>query len=122
MEEPIGPDNPLRQVIVNTHAPAVVSQVNDDSLLVVELKEMIRSGKGFKHACFSCLPDTWRTQKFPPEEVSIVSKGKLMAYLNPCANEEPSWSDDDQRSKPARQKKRRVMHRSDLQMLLPFGN
>ncbi len=118
VDEPIGPDNPLRQVIVNTHSPVVVSQVPDDSLLVVELKEMLRPGQRFKGACFSCLPDTWRSQKSPPEEVSIVSKGKLLAYLNPFAHEEPDW-DDDRRSKQTQRKKRRVMDRADLQMLLP---
>jgi predicted ATPase len=38
IEEPVGPDNPLRQVIVNTHSPAVVAQVPEDSLLVAELE------------------------------------------------------------------------------------
>ncbi len=32
-EEPVGLDNPLRQIIVNTHSPSVVSQVLDDDLL-----------------------------------------------------------------------------------------
>ncbi len=32
-EEPVGPDNPLRQVIINTHSPAVVAQVPEDSLV-----------------------------------------------------------------------------------------
>ena len=39
VEEPLSLENPLRQVIVNTHSPAVVLQVDDDSLLVAELKE-----------------------------------------------------------------------------------
>ena len=29
----IGVDNPLRQVIINTHSPAVVAQVPDDNCL-----------------------------------------------------------------------------------------
>jgi predicted ATPase len=64
VDEPIGIDNPLRQVIVNTHSPAVVMQVPDDSLLVAELKEMVRLGQRFKRVSFGCLPDTWR-QKAP---------------------------------------------------------
>jgi predicted ATPase len=31
VDEPVGKDNPLRQVIINTHSPVVVNQVNDDS-------------------------------------------------------------------------------------------
>ena len=52
VDEPVGLDNPLRQVIVNTHSPAVVSQVDDASLLVAELKENIRGGQRFKSVCF----------------------------------------------------------------------
>ena len=47
-EEPIGPDNPLRQVIVNTHSPAVVLQVPEDSLLITELRETIQDDRRFK--------------------------------------------------------------------------
>ena len=83
---PIGTDNPLRQVIVNTHSPAVVAQVNPNDLLVAELKEYNRSGKRFNKVCFSCLSDTWRAQ-IP--EASIVSKGRLLPYLNPVEPEEP---------------------------------
>jgi hypothetical protein len=46
-EEPVGPDNPLRQVIVNTHSPAVVMQVPDDSLLITELRETIQGDRRF---------------------------------------------------------------------------
>ena len=38
-DDPIGPDNPLRQVIINTHSPAVVSEVDEDSLLFAQLRE-----------------------------------------------------------------------------------
>ena len=118
-DEPIGPDNPLRQVIINTHSPAVVSQVPDDSLLVAELKETVRANQHFRRACFSCLPDTWRAKAAEP--VSIVSKGKLLAYLNPIA---PAAFDMEERS--ARQfashSPRRVVDRSDMQLLLPTFN
>ena len=43
--ESIGPDNPLRQVIINTHSPDVVKQVPEDSLIVGELKEMVITGQ-----------------------------------------------------------------------------
>jgi predicted ATPase len=105
----IGTDNPLRQVIINTHSPAVVAQVHDDELLVAELKEDIHSGKRFKKACFSCLPQTWRSKN---SEASIVSKGKLLSYLNPV---EPQESAEVP-------KKRRVADRDDLrQMIMPFA-
>lgn len=79
VDEPTGPDNPLRQVIVNTHSPVVVSQVTDDSLLVAELKETVHSGQRFKAVRFSWLPDTWRARVEP--EIHPVAKGKALAYL-----------------------------------------
>ncbi|MDY7014883.1 MAG: AAA family ATPase, partial [Cyanobacteriota bacterium] len=47
VEKSVNVDNPLRQVIVNTHSPAVVQQVPEDSLLVAELKETVSSGRRF---------------------------------------------------------------------------
>ena len=105
----IGRDNPLRQVIINTHSPAVVAQVPDDTLLVAELKEAIQSGRRFKKVCFSSLPDTWRS-KIP--DASIVPKGKLLSYLNPVEPPEPMEMG----------KKRRVIDREDVrQMSISFS-
>ncbi|MGH9837243.1 MAG: AAA family ATPase [Blastocatellia bacterium] len=106
VNQPIGPDNPLRQVIINTHSPAIVGEVPDDSLLVAELKEMVRGGRRFKRVCFSCLTDTWRA-KIVTEKPNVVSKGKLLSYLNPI-------------SRHQEQRHLRVVDRPDLQILLPF--
>jgi predicted ATPase len=107
-DEPVDETNPLRQVIVNTHSPVVVSEVLDDSLLVAETREDIRDDQRFKKISFSYLSDNWRTKA--PEKTSIVSKGKLMTYLNPAS------------SPPLKieRRSRRVVDRDDLQMLLPL--
>jgi len=107
-DEPVDETNPLRQVIVNTHSPAVVSEVPDDSLLLADIGEDVRDRMRFKKVSFSCLSDTWRTKA--PEKPPIVSKGKLMAYLNPSS---PPKSKENQRL-------RRVVDRDDLQMLIPL--
>ena len=107
--EPVDETNPLRQVVVNTHSPAVVSEVPDTSLLVAESKEDILDGQRFKKVSFSCLSDTWRIKS--PEKPSLISKGKLMAYLNPASPSQPK----------RKRRTRRVVDRDDLQMLLPFG-
>jgi predicted ATPase len=123
--EPIGADNPLRQVIINTHSPAVVMQVPEDSLLVAELRETIRSGQRFKRVCFGYLPNTWRQSKNPDaKSENIVSIGKLLAYLNPVPNQDLEFDNngydiDYQKLKSAKFKKRRVIDREDLQLLLP---
>lgn len=108
VEEPGGNENPLRQVVINTHSPAVVMQVPDDSLLVAETKEKVREGQRFKHAAFSWLPGTWRAKAEPT--VHPVAKGKLLAYLNPVA-QEPN-------KKSANKARQRVIDRADLQPLL----
>jgi predicted ATPase len=122
--EDIGLDNPLRQVIINTHSPAVVMQVPEDSLLVAELKETVRSGQRFKRVCFGYLPGTWRQIKDPDSSnKNIISKGRLLAYLNPVPNQNSAFNsngdDENYQKKSAKSKKLRVVDREDLQLLLP---
>lgn len=73
--QPVGERNPLRQVIVSTHAPAVLQQVPDESVVLV------RSRRG--RAQFLCLPDTWRAG-----ESRHASGDDLDAYLNPVPSRE----------------------------------
>lgn len=118
VEEPIGPDNPLRQVIINTHSPTVVAQIPDDSLLVAESVEQIEGCVRFKSVRFCGLADTWRQE----EKSRPISRGKLLSYLNPVVSEDISCNE----SKGAHKKMpgrtpRRVIDRDDMQMLLPFG-
>jgi predicted ATPase len=113
-DSPLDEDNPLRQVIINTHSPSVVSQTPEDSLLVAELVEGVRQTDGssgktsvrFQQLQFSCLEGTWR-QKV--KDHRITGKGNLLAYLNPSAAERDSDV-----------AKRRVMDRNDFQLLITF--
>ena len=106
---PIGPDNPLCQVIVNTHSPAVVQQVPSQTLLVAELKEIVQDGQRFNGVRFSWLSDTWRADTLP--DVYSVPKGQLLAYLKPTIPRDPL-----SKSKP--KKNELVIERTDLQPLL----
>jgi predicted ATPase len=119
--EPIGTDNPLRQVIVNTHSPSVVQQVPEDTLLIAEIKEFMREGNRMKGACFSCLPDTWRIKKSPnAKKEYICSMGTLLDYLNPVRSAE-SYDEISNVSTVVRRKiPRRVVDRPDVQALLPY--
>ena len=111
-EDEIGANNPLRQVIINTHSPAVVQQVPEDSLVVAELKETVLDGRRFRRVSFGCLPDTWRHKKaLKPDRVNIVPLGKLLAYLNPV-----SQIMDNQKPK---ERAKRVVDREDLTPFLP---
>ena len=103
VNEEIDVENPLRQVMVNTHSPAVVAQVPDDSLLVAELHAVAKGDRRFKVVSFDCLPDTWRAR----EGEQTVSRGQLLSYLNPVLRRLPD-------------EKRRVIDREDIQELIPF--
>lgn len=120
----IGTDNPLRQVIVNTHSPLVVQQIPDDSLLMAELKEDSAIVKynskdknlKFKKVVFSPLSDTWRTKS----DISLrcVTKGKLLAYLNsakqPADEDQNNYLSEDDHNYQTKRKKKRVIDRSDM--------
>lgn len=114
VNEPVDIDNPLRQVIINTHSPAVVLQVPDDSLVIAELKEIVNNHKRYKGVRFSCLDSTWRTQD---KATSIVAKGRLLGYLNPVASNEEveNYSNGNGISKTKPKKRSRVVDRPDIQ-------
>ncbi len=118
-DEQVGPDNPLRQVIINTHSPVVVAQIPEDSLLVAESIDIKEQGKRYKVVRFSPMSETWREKK-SLEEVSVISKGKVLSYLNPIAPEGQSLAaDSSQSSNLSLMKKRRIIDRPDLQPYLP---
>ncbi len=127
-DDPIGPDNPLRQVIINTHSPAVVSEVDDDSLLFAQLRENVRDGQRFQSVHFASLPETWRANGNEPAEE--VRKGDILVYLSgphPAreldseAEKSPSPNGHSTPAKTLR-KRRRVIDRDDMQRLLEFGD
>ena len=103
-QKPIGEDNPLRQVIVNTHSPVVFQQVPDESVVFVKAKEAKdREGRLCKKAHFLCLSDTWRANV---SEDAV--RGDLLAYLNPVIPKKYAES----------ARKKRVVDREDMQQLL----
>lgn len=120
-EECVDDDNPLRQVIVNTHSPSVVLEVPDDCLLIVESREGLSGTEHFRKAVFSHLPDTWRAKAEP--SARTVPKGKLLAYLNPISPHEglEGFYERVGRQTVAAGGKRRprVADRPDLQTYLP---
>lgn len=105
VEEPVDADNPLRQVIINTHSPSVVACVHDDALLVAHAgrgRESEASRLSIRH-----LPHTWRDQEDSDEPTA--TRGDLLAYLNPL--QAINHNDDGPRVGATR-----VMHRTDLSL------
>ena len=88
VHEEIGPDNLLRQVIINTHSPAVVANVLDSDLLLACPTEHVLDEHRFASVAFMWLPDTWRSAQSP--DVPTMAKGELLAYLEPL-----DFGDDD---------------------------
>ena len=92
---PVGRDNPLRQVIVNTHSPAVLRKVPEDSVLFVSATETRdKTGTDFKAARFSFLADTWRERG--DDRPSVVARDDLLAYLDPALPDDPSVDDAEE--------------------------
>lgn len=102
--EPCGHDNPLRQIIINTHSPSVVSEVSDDSLILVVDSNVKFEDRLTQWPTFLGLPDTWR-QKITGK---AIPRGLLLPYLNPIQI----------RPKNPRNQNR-LVDRDDLQLLLP---
>jgi len=115
VDEPIGPENPLRQVIVNTHSPAVVQQVPERSLLVAELREQVREGRRFRCPRFSSLEGTWRGDVPDSRQIKM---GKLLSYLNPTIPSPAVLP-----KKGSGSERRRVVDRDDVrQLVIPFAD
>lgn len=110
----LNPEGRLRQVIINTHSPAVVMQVPDDSLLIASPVAKLAQESSFKALQLHCLPGTWRIAA----GAQSIPKGELLAYLNPVPNPPPANLNPDREP-------RRVADRQDLiayQTKLPFAD
>jgi hypothetical protein len=92
---PTGDDNPLRQVIVNTHSPVAVSQVPDDTVIFVVPEQQAVQGHIVKGAGFRCLSGTWRAER---SGMLLVAKGKAISFLQPIAEKgDPDRTGTDHR-------------------------
>jgi predicted ATPase len=77
---PVGPGNPLRQVIVNTHSPAVLNEVYEGALLGAISEEHPTHDGVVRRVNFLPLSDTWRSRLKPKPRT--LPLGDLRAYLH----------------------------------------
>jgi predicted ATPase len=113
-----GPDNPMRQVIINTHSPSVVAEVPDDTLLITQTRERVKDGGSYRYTSFAALQGTWRSKPRGADSnddapMPAILMGRLLDYLNPFTRFHEASSGN---TKPH---KKRVIDRQDMQMLLP---
>ncbi|MBB1073277.1 AAA family ATPase [Rhodoferax sp. 4810] len=68
----------IRQLIVNTHSPLVVSELRDDELLFAETLKL--KGKTFVN--FKPLPNSWRQTVSGARGTELISRGEILTYLS----------------------------------------
>jgi predicted ATPase len=76
LDAEVNEDNPLRQVIINTHSPEVVGLVPDDSMLFADHRPLA-NGSNESSLVFLPLSDTWRVS----EGTETVSRGTVLEML-----------------------------------------
>lgn len=108
VESEAGPRNPMRQVIVNTHSPSIVTCVPEDTLVLADATEQVRDGKRERPLLLRGVSGTWRVEG--AEQASLVP---LLGYLSPAATR-PSPT-------PPGRAERRVIDRTDIRPLGLFG-
>ena len=112
-DEAVGHGNPLRQVILNTHSPAVVACVAEAALLVATGSGGFRPALGRPAVGFLPLPGTWRTG--PGRGARAAGPAELLAFLHPLVVAADSAADGALATGAAR-----VLSRSGALGLPPF--
>ena len=88
----VGEDNPMRQIIVNTHSPTVIRSLDISDLVVAT---PVRVGRSTV-TTFAAISSTWRAQEVhqgmraPP-----VTRATLIEYLEEPESEIPLQSTTD---------------------------
>lgn len=90
----VNEDNPLRQVIINSHSPLVVSAVSDESLYLATEREIYSEifQKKVKYTAFSALSGTWKTKNSLAEETTL---GELLHYLETSPKKESNYKENN---------------------------
>ncbi len=79
-DQPLTWDNPLRQVIINTHSPAVVSKLDINDLLMARLVRQ----KGNSRTIFGHVEGSWRARLDP--STPAIPPGALLDYVGEAPN------------------------------------
>jgi predicted ATPase len=80
-DDNVGVDNPLRQVVVNTHSPLVVQRLVPDDLLIA----VPMHSRGSTFTAFGAMENSWRIQNQERVDTALtprVSLSELLDYLN----------------------------------------
>lgn len=108
-EMPVDDENPLRQVVVNTHSPLVAGHVDEDDLLWASLRSRRVDRRRVQDLYFACLGSTWREK----QGSELIPKGRILTYLRGI-----SEIDEDEPKITFRE--RRVIDRFRGRLISPF--
>lgn len=84
----IGSDNPMRQVFVNTHSPAVIENVGASDLIFVETETMMLNGCDGHVATVLVPPRSWRARFSEP--ALFLAPGHMHPYFDALKGKLPS--------------------------------
>jgi predicted ATPase len=76
--EPIGPDNPLRQVVINTHSPDVLQACRPEEVIYVGTEETASNHSVGQITVIRVPENSWRRRK-PARQLSLAL-GQLQPY------------------------------------------
>ncbi len=76
---PVGADNPLRQVVVNTHSPLVVRHIDHDELVYLTDELIGRDGTRGRVTAVRVPPGSWRADLADGD--ARLATGELISYL-----------------------------------------
>lgn len=85
-QHPVDGDNPLRQVVVNTHSPLVVGHIQRNELVYFDEEHVIHNGQKGRIAALRVPPDSWRAKV--ADAPALVANGQLVSYLG---NAQDGW-------------------------------
>ena len=119
VQRAVGPDNPLRQVIIISYSPLVSSLVPDESLLYAEHVDIARGETVCRTVRFPCLPGTWR-EKAPGNSYTVERDRIFPLPISPSQRIEESIEVEKRRSRGENGKRMEISEQ--IQPALPYGD
>ncbi len=87
-EIPVDSENPLRQIIINTHSPVIARLVREGDLLFASIRSRRIGKRRVPELELACLDRTWRSNL----GVGTIPRGKIVSYLRGDQQESRSSS------------------------------
>ena len=113
VNEAVGQENPLRQVVLSTHSPVVAARVRDQDLVFADRQDigLREDSRPIRSLVLRPIAGTWRCQ----EDVAPIAWGEIAGYLDSVRTESSSATDS-----PSAAAEKTVFEQVAGQMLLPF--